>query len=286
MQLVGVACCVCGSLNHREFLQVVRRMDDGSGGTYRIAQCADCDFLYVNPRPAPEELIRLYSHHAMYFRSDYEPVSQEMPVLRGVIRDIQRFLKTGSILEIGCGRGELLELARENGFKVYGCDLQAPPHLGSNIEFHVGDLHSSGLSDGSFDCIVLRNTLEHLFDPASELAACNRLLKLGGFLYLKVPNADYEHGWRCRIMHGRPNVFGPPWHLNYFTPSTLERLLLQNGFALADWLIESPTSGQSAVRNAMQNTAVASFRTARLLSFGAVFPKPLLTCISRKTVSA
>jgi hypothetical protein len=92
MQLVGIGCCVCGSAKHREFIEVIRRMNDGSGGTYRVAQCLDCGFLYVNPRPSVDELFKLYSNHAMYFRPDYEPVSQEMPVLRRVIRDIQRFL--------------------------------------------------------------------------------------------------------------------------------------------------------------------------------------------------
>jgi SAM-dependent methyltransferase len=166
---------------------------------------------------------------------------------------------------------------------VYGCDLQRSPGLDSSIEFHVGDLHSSGLPNDSFDCIVLRNTLEHLFDPAAELLACHRLLRPGGFLYLKLPNGDYEHGWRCRIMHGRANVFGPPWHLNYFTRPTLQRLLRQSGFAVSSWLIESPTPGANAVRNAIQSASVAAFRAARLLSLGTVFPKPLLTCMARKT---
>jgi SAM-dependent methyltransferase len=176
-----------------------------------------------------------------------------------------------------------LEVARDSGFKVYGCDLQRSPGLDSSIEFHVGDLHSSGLPNDSFDCIVLRNTLEHLFDPAAELLACHRLLRPGGFLYLKLPNGDYEHGWRCRIMHGRANVFGPPWHLNYFTRPTLQRLLRQSGFAVSSWLIESPTPGANAVRNAIQSASVAAFRAARLLSLGTVFPKPLLTCMARKT---
>lgn len=283
METVKINCCVCGSAEHREFLEVTRRMGDGSGGTYRMAECLECRFLYVNPRPAPEELVRLYSRHLMYFRHDYEPVSRELPVLRRVLQDIQRCLPTGRLLEIGCGRGELLELARESGFKVCGCDLQRAPSLDSAIEFHVGTLASGRFADESFDCIVLRNTLEHLFDPVDELRSCHRLLRPGGFLYLKVPNAAYEHGWRCRLMWGQPHVFGPPWHLNYFTPSHLQRLLLQTGFKVSDWLIESPTPIAQAVRNAVQLTAVAVFRTMRLLTLGAAFPKPLLTCMARKT---
>jgi SAM-dependent methyltransferase len=218
----------------------------------------------------------------VYFRDDYEPISLEMPVLRGVLGDIQRFLPGGSLLEIGCGRGELLEIARNAAFHVYGCDLQRSPALDPSIEVHLGALDSSRFADQSFDCIVMRNTLEHLFDPGKELQICRRLLKPGGFLYLKVPNGAYEHGWRCRLMTRQSHVFGPPWHLNYFTQATLRRLLLQNGFAVADWLIESPTPDPHTIRNAAQQAAFTVFRAARLLTLGAAFPKPLLTCIARK----
>ena len=282
MRHVPVNCYVCGSTDDREFQQVVRRTDDGSGGTYRVAECRVCGFLYINPRPAPDELIELYSKHVIYFRDDYEPVSVEMPVLRRVLRDIQRFLPTGSLLEIGCGRGELLDLARKAGCKVYGCDLQRSPALDPSIELHLGAMDASPFADQSFDCIVMRNTLEHLFDPAKELQICHRLLKPGGLFYLKVPNGAYEQGWRCRLMMRQSHVFGPPWHLNYFTPATLRRLLLQNGFEVADWLIESPTPDPRPLLNAAQQTAFSMFRAARFLTFGAVFPKPLLTCIARK----
>jgi SAM-dependent methyltransferase len=281
MQHVPVNCYVCGSREDREFQQVVRRTDDGSGGTYRVAQCRACGFLYINPRPAPDELIELYRKHSIYFREDYEPVSQEMPVLRGVMRDIRRFLPGGSLLEIGCGRGELLELARKAGFQVYGCDLQRSPALDPAIPIHLGAMSASPFPDQSFDCIVMRNTLEHLFDPATELQICHRLLKPGGFLYLKAPNGAYEHGWRSRLMM-RSHVFGPPWHLNYFTPTTLRRLLLQKKFQLVDWLIESPTPDPRPLLNAAQSTAFAALRAARLLTLRTLFPKPLLTCMARK----
>jgi hypothetical protein len=59
-------------------------------------------------------------------------------------------------------------------------------------------------------------------------------------------------------------------------------LLLQKGFEVADWVIESPTPDPHTLLNAAQQTAFAVFRAARFLTFGAVFPKPLLTCIARK----
>jgi SAM-dependent methyltransferase len=282
MRMISVNCHICGGSKDREFIQIVRRANDGSGGSYRVAQCCRCGFLFINPRPVPGELLELYRKHIAYFRDDYEPLSLEMPVLTRVLDDIRRFVSSGSILEVGCGRGELLELAQRAGFQVFGCDLQRSPSLDPSIPVHLGDMDSCGFPPNSFDFIVMRNTLEHLFDPGKELQLCSRLLKTGGFLYLKVPNGAYEHGWRCRLMLGKPQVFGPPWHLNYFTQTTLNRLLLQKGFQVADWLIESPTPDSHPLRNAFQQTVAAAFRVTRLLTLGTTFPKPLLTTIARK----
>ena len=202
-----------------------------------------------------------------------------------MLSDIRRFVARGSVLEVGCGRGELLELARDKGFNVWGCNLQRSAAIDPNIEVHLGALSSAGFSGESFDCIVMRNTLEHLFNPSEELALCHCLLKKSGILYLKVPNALYEHGWRCRLMCRQSNVFGPPWHLNYFIESTLRRILLRSGFDIAEWLIEPLTKDPRPLKNAIQQTSSAVFRAARVLSFGVVFPKPLLTCIARKLPS-
>jgi SAM-dependent methyltransferase len=282
MQQAFVKCYVCGADDDSEFLKVLRKTDDGSGGEYRVARCNPCGFLYINPRPTPAELIRLYGKHAAYFRDEYEPLSRELPVLRFVLRDIQRYVDKGSLLEVGCGRGELLELARKAGFQVRGCDLQRSAAMDSGIEMHLGALRSAGFAGSSFDCIVMRNTLEHLFDPSEEIALCHRLLKEGGILYLKVPNGDYEHGWRCRLMFQKASIFGPPWHLNYFTRQTLTRFLAREKFAPAEWLIERPTKDPSFLRNAIQQSASTAFRTTRLLTSGTVFPMPLLTCITRR----
>ena len=184
-----------------------------------------------------------------------------------------------------CGSGdnrEFQHVVRRTDDGSGGAYRVAECRVCGSIELHLGAMDASPFADQSFDCIVMRNTLEHLFDPAKELQICHRLLKPGGLFYLKVPNGNYEHGWRCRLMMRQSHVFGPPWHLNYFTQATLRRLLLQKGFAVADWLIESPTPDSHVLLNAAQQTAFAVFRATRLLTLGALFPKPVLTCIAWK----
>ena len=67
---------------------------------------------------------------------------------------------------------------------------------------YVGDLSNAPqIPDNKFDCIVLTQTLQLIFDFNSAMATCYRVLKPGGVLLLTVPgisNIDYtewKHLW-------------------------------------------------------------------------------------------
>jgi SAM-dependent methyltransferase len=87
----------------------------------------------------------------------------------------------------------------------------------------------------------IRNVLEHLFDPNSEIREIRRILKSNGHLYLKVPNVEFEHGFNCRLVFGKEHAFEPPYHLNYFSPASLQAFLGKAGFSLRSWYLEQPT---------------------------------------------
>jgi SAM-dependent methyltransferase len=272
MRQVPVNCQVCGSPDEREFRDL---------GEYRLAQCIDCAHIYINPRPDPAGLIDLYEQARMYFRDDYEPLGLELPVLKGVLRDLKKFVPSGRFLEVGCGRGELLELAEKNGYRVDGCDLQRSPVLPADLPIYLGPLRDIDFPDETFDCIVMRNVVEHLFDPAEELQVCHRLLKAGGCVYIKVPSADYHYGLKW-LLTQKPHLFNPPWHLNYFSQQGLSRFLERNGFRVVSWLVEQPTADPRFLHNTARKGGYLLFESMRRLTRGAYFPKPLLTCVARK----
>ena len=272
MRQVSVRCQVCGSFDERQFRDL---------GEYRVAQCTDCGHLYINPRPDPDGLLQLYEQARMYFRDEYEPLGLELPVLHGVLRSLQKFAPSGRLLEVGCGRGELLELAERLGYQVDGCDLQRSPALPAHLPLYLGPLRDIPFADETFDCIVMRNVVEHLFDPSEELQACHRLLKPGGWIYIKVPSGDYHHGWKWALTQ-KPHFFDPPWHLNYFSEQGLSRFLGRNSFRVVSWLVEQPTADTRFLRNAARWGGYLLFESMRRLTGGAYFPKPLLTCVARK----
>jgi 2-polyprenyl-3-methyl-5-hydroxy-6-metoxy-1,4-benzoquinol methylase len=273
---VSVRCLLCGSASD-SLLTFFRG--------FRIAKCSDCNFIFVNPRPTEKSLLRFYANREKnpFFFADYEPLEFELPTLAKILRKIQSYVRTGELLEVGCGRGDFLMMAQTKGFSVTGCDIfggQKPTLEG--VSFYDSSLTEARFSDNSFDVVIIRNVFEHLFDPSVELREIRRILKPNGYLYLKVPNGVFEYGLRCRLVHNKKYAFEPPYHLNSFSPTSLKKFLETAQFEFVSWYLEQPTLRSKRTVNFFRQ---ASYRATQVISFfsgGRIFPKLLLSCIARK----
>ena len=97
------------------------------------------------------------------------------------------------VLEVGCQRGYLLNEFRLRGSKqVVGIEPgQVEPWVddsGFVIDVRRGLLSREILNEGEFDLIYCLQVLEHVEDPNEFLAIIYDSLKIGGKLYLVVPN--------------------------------------------------------------------------------------------------
>lgn len=99
------------------------------------------------------------------------------------------------VLDVGCGRGEFLELMREAGVPARGIDLSAESVnlcRQKGFEADVADLFAylDGLADASLDGIFSAQVVEHL--PPSRLPEMIRLaaqkLARGGVIVIETPN--------------------------------------------------------------------------------------------------
>lgn len=104
----------------------------------------------------------------------------------------------GGVLDIGCGQGlqlaEIRKLCSEA--RLHGMDIS--PKLvdlaRNNVPdgyFQTGDADNLAYADAQFDVVVMTEVLEHLAEPARALAQIKRVLKLGGWLLMTVPNRDW-----------------------------------------------------------------------------------------------
>ena len=136
----------------------------------------------------------------------------------------------GTLLDLGCGDGAFLALARACGWTVRG--LEPDPkaaQVASARGFEVVEGGLERLADRhkDYDVITLSHVIEHVHDPVATLRDCLRLLRPGGQLWLETPNAN-------SLSH---RYFGSDWrgleaprHLLLFTQSALFKALRDAGF--------------------------------------------------------
>jgi SAM-dependent methyltransferase len=151
------------------------------------------------------------------------------------VRDRQRpyvedFRDAAPVLDIGCGRGELLMLLRDAGLEARGIDADADMVAyarGEGLDVEQADLveHLGGLEDGSLGGIFMGQVVEHLppgtLVRALELAATK--LRPGGVLVAETINPLSPIALR--------NYFADLTHAQPLVPETLELLARQAGFA-------------------------------------------------------
>lgn len=136
----------------------------------------------------------------------------------------------GHLLDVGCGNGEFLALARQAGWTTEGIDFDSEAVRTSrsrNLSVHQGSIDILDDQQERFDVITLSHVIEHVHDPSLFLMKIFDLLKPGGTLWLETPNLSslgsrrFGRSWRG---------LEPPRHLVLFNKASLRKLLLETGF--------------------------------------------------------
>jgi len=176
------------------------------------------------------------------------------PVASGMgVREIEKFytffqkcnLNTGKLLEIACFDGYLLTKLQKDGWDVYGCDpstMTKIPMETLGSERIINDFFTSeSFGSDNFDVIIFRNLLEHLYDIHKFIDAVSGCLKIGGHIFVDVPNVK-----QLLKIGGIGTFFHQ--HITYFSINTLSYLLSQHGFNVEQSHEGNPNLFVSAIK--------------------------------------
>jgi len=128
------------------------------------------------------------------------------------------------VLEIGCGRGYLLNALSDAGARVVGIDpdTSLPQRSFDSPVVVMQNNFSSSLFSMKFDMIIHYAVLEHSFDPALFMSEQLELLKPSGQIVFSVPDCSYH------IEHGDISMFAHE-HIQYFNEPSLGSLAVLVG---------------------------------------------------------
>jgi 2-polyprenyl-3-methyl-5-hydroxy-6-metoxy-1,4-benzoquinol methylase len=216
-------CPLCGGTERR----LAVRFEESS-----YHRCAGCGLVYLSPRVEEARMLRLYED-ASYFAGDrhlgYETYEEDEAVYRRTferrLREITPYKAGGRLLDVGCGTGIFLDVARRAGWSASGLD--ASPYAVSAISaragglgerIRIGTLESVDYEPGSFDVVTMFDFFEHVYRPIDFARRVARVLAPGGIAVVATPNYD---SWLRRLLGRRTVSFKIPEHVAYYTPSTL-----------------------------------------------------------------
>ncbi|TWA61027.1 methyltransferase family protein [Azospirillum brasilense] len=236
-----LCCHVCAAAGIAEvgsFASLARTTSDcrpwPSGG--RLGVCPACGTVQTGVDAAwRTEMAEIYGSYAMFHQrggADHAIRDSQNNTLRsrsGTL--LQRFIAWaqppdwGSLLDIGCGTGPLLQSAAHlrPGWTLAGAeqdDRVRDRILGipGVALFHAGPLSAL---DARFDVVSMVHVLEHVADPAGFLRQAASLLAPGGRLLVQVPSLA-ENPFDLTIAD----------HCSHFTADTLTRVVRSAGLKI------------------------------------------------------
>jgi SAM-dependent methyltransferase len=227
-------CKLCGATDLPLFYT------QGDRDQYKFYRCPSCRLVVYDTRGGVSQ--EKYIVAAV----DPEAPTRQNRGHRQTYRFIRRHARPpGRLLDLGCGDGTVLWLARRDGWDVQGVELFAEQtalvreRLGLPVA--TSDIMAYDGGSSAWDVVVLRHVLEHLPDPVGALGRVRALLRPGGCGVLEFPNIDAFDA-RARRLLDRVGLhrrrYAPayvPGHVQEFCRASFTRAAAAAELAVERW---------------------------------------------------
>lgn len=247
-----IPCRLCGSSDSELFATTREHEYEGTTDEeFTVVRCKACGLIYLNPQPDVSSLPRIYppgyACHDDLRKADVATLSGRLKARLAkrlgpdrAILQLARQIgadRIGTVLDIGCGSGRMLDAFRSAlpGVVTHGLDYSPEACAIARAKGHrIAQtlIEDADYPAESFDLIYSSNVIEHIADPRVLMRKAAAWLRPGGYFLCETPNVDGTGA----ALFGRSGYWGgyhAPRHWTFFSPATLTRLASDEGFETA-----------------------------------------------------
>jgi SAM-dependent methyltransferase len=214
------------------------------------------------PAPRSTAAPELNAHKYVGFEDRFRGSEEE--IRARLTAYVPYFAGTADVLDVGCGRGEFLDLMRANGIPARGLDINGAMVevcRARGLDAVQGDAlsHLTNLEDATLGGLIAVQVVEHL-DPdylVRMLQTAFHKLRPGSAIVLETINPT------CWVAFFESYIRDPT-HVRPVHPETLQYLLLASGFNRVEIVYRSPVADKLQAASAL--AAPAQDEAARALN--------------------
>ena len=205
-----------------------------------LYRCTVCRLECLNPQPGDEVLRAIYDESYFLGSGDSNNEKLMTKMKKSTALGYLELLNTHLVgvenprlLEVGCGSGDFLVTAKEQGYSVAGVEISRAAVRDANRKLEEKAVRQGEFSNldpeqlGKFDCCVLFDVLEHVRNPLTFLGNLKNILNDSGVCFVVTPSLD---SWSAKLL-GRHWMEYKPEHLFYFDERNIKSLLNHAGLS-------------------------------------------------------
>lgn len=202
---------------------------------YTLWHCPHCDVVFSAPMRHPgkgfyegeideffKRLYQLRDFGVFFIGPNHRWALKNLPI------------RSGSLLDLGCGNGSFMLYAKKRGFDTWGVDLSEKAVESGKRYFGINNIFACSFEkfrkeicpNVRFDVVTFFEILEHMDDPNGFVEIVKDLIRPGGFIAISVPNRERP----------LPDILipkaedSPPHHFTRWSKKALVDFLKRNGF--------------------------------------------------------
>ncbi|TMF72451.1 MAG: methyltransferase domain-containing protein [Chloroflexi bacterium] len=185
MSLEPIRCPACHSTRQSEPLERYRQ--------WSLYECLECGVQHFWPAKNPGA--DWYQENEMYAARDLMVVDWLGWYHRAALDNMP--VRSGSVIDVGCGNGAFVAAAAERGYEAWGIDFSSKAIEAGRRHFRLQNLYAMRIEDFTtqfgdrrFDVVTAFEVLEHMDDASAFVLELSKVLKPGGHLIVSVPNRE------------------------------------------------------------------------------------------------